>query len=140
MQSFTPLQGAAGGLLIGLSAAFFLLIAGRISGVSGIHDGGLRSPPADGTWRWFYLLGMPLGAGLGALLAPELVARPQLHSSWPLLALAGLLVGFGARLGGGCTSGHGVCGLSRFSIRSIVATGVFMVVAMAVVYVMRHWA
>lgn len=138
MQDFSPISGLIGGLMIGLSAAFFLLASGRISGISGILEGALRAPGETGGWRLAYLAGLPLGTLLVLLLAPDASSRPVLAGSWPLLAVAGLLVGYGARLGGGCTSGHGVCGISRLSLRSIIATGVFMGVAMVVVFLTRH--
>lgn len=137
MQNFTPIGGLVGGLMIGSAAAVFLLLAGRISGISGILEGALRLPFAV-TWRHTYLVGLPLGTSLMLMLAPQVVGRPALPASWALLAIAGLLVGFGARLGGGCTSGHGVCGIPRLSPRSIVATCVFMAVAAAVVFLTRH--
>jgi uncharacterized membrane protein YedE/YeeE len=135
MQNFTPIGGLVGGLMIGTAAALFLLLAGRISGISGILEGALQIPFS---WRHAYLVGLPLGTLLVLVLAPQVVGAPALPASWGLLAISGLLVGFGARLGGGCTSGHGVCGIPRLSPRSIVATGVFMVVAAIVVFLTRH--
>lgn len=140
MQDFTPMSGLIGGLMIGVASAFFLLASGRISGISGILEGALRAPGETGGWRLAFLAGLPLGTLLVLLLAPDASSQPVLAGSWPLLAVAGFLVGYGARLGGGCTSGHGVCGISRLSARSIVATGVFMGVAMAAVFLMRHVA
>jgi uncharacterized membrane protein YedE/YeeE len=121
--------------MIGTAAAVFLLLAGRISGISGILEGALRLPL---TWRHAYLAGLPLGTLLALILVPQVIAAPVLPASWALLAISGLLVGFGARLGGGCTSGHGVCGIARLSPRSIIATGVFMAVAAIVVFLTRH--
>jgi uncharacterized membrane protein YedE/YeeE len=135
MQMFTPVGGLVGGLMIGTAAAVFLLVAGRISGISGILEGALQFPF---TWRHAYLAGLPAGTLLVLMFAPQVVAAPALPASWALLAIAGLLVGFGARLGGGCTSGHGVCGIPRLSPRSIIATCVFMAVAALVVFVTRH--
>jgi uncharacterized protein len=135
MQNFTPMGGLVGGLMIGTAAALFLLLAGRISGISGILEGALRLPFS---WRHAYLAGLPLGALLVVILGPQIVSAPVLPASWGLLALAGFLVGFGARLGGGCTSGHGVCGIPRMSARSILATCVFMTVAALVVFLTRH--
>ena len=135
MQNFTPVGGLVGGLMLGTAAALFLLLAGRISGISGILEGALRLPFS---WRHAYLLGLPLGTLLVLMLAPQVVAAPALPASWALLAISGLLVGFGARVGGGCTSGHGVCGIPRLSPRSIVATCVFMAVAAIVVFLTRH--
>jgi uncharacterized membrane protein YedE/YeeE len=135
MQNFTPIGGLVGGLMLGTAAALFLLLAGRISGISGILEGALRLPL---TWRHAYLVGLPLGTLLVLALVPQVVAAPALPASWALLAISGLLVGFGARLGGGCTSGHGVCGIPRLSPRSILATGVFMAAAAIVVFLTRH--
>jgi uncharacterized membrane protein YedE/YeeE len=135
MQNFTPVGGLVGGLMIGTAAAVFLLVAGRISGIPGILEGALRLPFS---WRHAYLAGLPAGTLLVLMFAPQVVGAPALPASWALLAIAGVLVGFGARLGGGCTSGHGVCGIPRLSPRSIIATCVFMAVAALVVFVTRH--
>ena len=120
-----PLEGLIGGILIGLAAAMMLLGAGRIAGVSGIlaRATGIGTGDMAHTSAWGFLIGLPVGAMTvslaGGFEAPE-------FASWPVLVAAGLLVGFGTRLGSGCTSGHGVCGVSRFSQRSIVATAVFI--------------
>ena len=135
MQNFTPVGGLVGGLMLGTAAALFLLLAGRLSGISGILEGALRLPL---TWRHAYLAGLPLGTLLVLAFAPQIIAAPALPASWALLAVSGLLIGFGARLGGGCTSGHGVCGIPRLSPRSILATGVFMAIAAIVVFLTRH--
>ena len=132
----TYFPALAGGLLIGLSAALLLLLNGRIAGISGLVAG-LGRP---GRRRWTdaaFLLGLVLGPPLFALLAGH---WPQMRiaAGLPVLALAGLLVGFGTRLGSGCTSGHGVCGISRLSIRSLVATITFMAAGFATVFVTRH--
>ncbi|MDP4006477.1 YeeE/YedE family protein [Methylobacterium sp. NEAU K] len=137
MDNFTPISAVTGGLMIGASAALFLLLNGRIAGISGIL-GGLLAPPSRGAgWRLAFLAGLVLAplayVGAGFSLPPATVG-----ASFPLLAVAGLLVGFGARLGAGCTSGHGVCGIGRGSLRSFVATGTFMAVAIATVFVTRH--
>ncbi|MBN8874597.1 MAG: YeeE/YedE family protein [Rhodospirillales bacterium] len=127
----------AGGALIGLAAALLLLLLGRIAGISGIAGALLRRPDADGAWRAAFLLGLVAGPLLEAWLAgraPEI----EIEASVPTLIVAGLLVGFGTRLGSGCTSGHGVCGLARLSPRSIAAVGVFMAAAIATVFVGRH--
>ena len=130
-----PLAGLAGGLLIGLSAALMLLVSGRIAGISGIFaralhlsDGGI---PVAGAWS--FVIGLPIGALLVAVASGASVPD---FLPLPVLAVAGVLVGFGARLGSGCTSGHGVCGMSRFSQRSIVATCVFMATGMITVAMM----
>lgn len=127
----------AGGALIGLATALLLLLDGRIAGVSGILGGTLqRSEPGEWTWRALFLLGLVTGGVVARLVAPQVLGSAA--ASLPTLVIAGLLVGFGTRLSGGCTSGHGVCGIARFSKRSIVATGTFMAVAAAVVLVVRH--
>ncbi|KOX53040.1 YeeE/YedE family protein [Methylobacterium sp.] len=137
MDGFTPLSATLGGLMIGASAAVFLLLNGRVAGISGILGGLLARPSRETGWRIAFLAGLVLAplvyAGLGGSLPPVTVA-----TSFPLLVFAGLLVGFGARLGAGCTSGHGVCGIGRGSPRSLVATGTFMAVAIATVFVTRH--
>jgi uncharacterized membrane protein YedE/YeeE len=129
-------MGLVGGLLIGLASAVMLYFNGKIAGISGILGGALRRWDENSVWRWAFLLGIPLGVLLMTVLrgAPQV----QLQASTPVLVLAGLLVGFGTRLGSGCTSGHGVCGLARLSPRSLVATGVFMVTAALTVFVARH--
>lgn len=136
MSGFTPWSALIGGALIGLAAALLLLLNGRIAGVSGIVGGLLASGNDDRRWRLAFLAGLPLGAWLyGAASGTGL---PAVEASLPLLVAGGLLVGFGTRLGGGCTSGHGVCGISRFSRRSIVATLLFMGSAGVTVFVVRH--
>ncbi|MEE7492056.1 YeeE/YedE family protein [Methylobacterium oryzae] len=137
MNGFTPVSALAGGAMIGASAALFLLLNGRIAGISGIL-GGLLAPPSRETgWRAAFVAGLVLApfayAGLSGRLPPVTVG-----ASFPLLILAGLLVGFGARLGAGCTSGHGVCGLGRGSPRSLAATGTFIAIAVLTVLVARH--
>lgn len=133
---FTPGMALAGGALIGLAAGMFALLNGRIAGISGVLGGLLGAAAGDRTWRLAFLLGLvgaPLVHGLFSAL-PAL----QIDASYGALVLAGLLVGFGARYGSGCTSGHGVCGLSRFSPRSLVATLVFMATGFVTVFVVRH--
>ncbi len=136
MDVFTPVSALVGGAMIGTSAALFLILIGRIAGISGILGGLLAPKPGETRWRAAFLAGLvlaPLVYGLVASLPPVTV-----EASFPLLAVAGLLVGFGARLGSGCTSGHGVCGLGRLSPRSMVATVTFMAVAILTVLVTRH--
>ena len=135
MTHFTPVSAVAGGVLIGLASALLLLSEGRIAGISGITAGLVRG--SESVWRWLFVLGLVLGAVIYGAVGGDLSAI-QIHASWPLLVAGGLLVGFGTRLGSGCTSGHGVCGISRFSVRSIVATLVFMVTAGIVVFVTHH--
>ena len=132
-----PVQGLIGGVLIGLAAALMLLGAGRIAGVSGILARGTRIAEGDmaQTSAWGFLLGLPLGA-LVVRLATDW--QPAVFASWPVLAVAGVLVGFGTRMGSGCTSGHGVCGISRLSQRSMVATASFMAAGIATVFVISR--
>lgn len=126
-----------GGLLIGSAAALYLVVAGRIMGISGLLAGASGIGPCDSRLRPALFL---VGLLAGAWLATRWVGMPDLGltDSWPLLVVGGLLVGYGTRLGSGCTSGHGVCGMARLSSRSLVATGVFMGVAAATVFVVRH--
>ncbi|WP_228893351.1 YeeE/YedE family protein [Pseudoduganella aquatica] len=133
---FTPWTSLAGGVLIGLAAALFVLFNGRIAGISGILGGLLSWPKGDTTWRLAFLAGLvaaPLAYGL-ALPLPEV----QSDAGTAVLVVAGLLVGVGTRYGAGCTSGHGVCGLSRLSPRSLVATLAFMGAGFGTVFVLRH--
>ena len=134
--AFTPWSSLAGGLLIGVAAAALALFNGRIAGISGILGGLLHLPKGDSAWRAAFLLGLiaaPLLYALGFSLP-----RPQIDAAYPGLIIAGLLVGIGTRYGSGCTSGHGVCGLSRLSPRSAVATLAFMGAGFATVFVLRH--
>ncbi len=140
--SFTPWAGLAGGVLIGLAITVWLLLYGRVTGCSGIlHDAVASAPDKAGGWQVFYLAGLVSG-GLLYLTWGDALPGPQftvdLQVSWPWMITAGLLVGFGTRLGHGCTSGHGVCGLARLSPRSLVATLVFMALGFASVFVFRH--
>ena len=140
MDSLPPLVALAGGLLIGTAAALMLLLSGRIAGVSGMAASAVRIADSGPPWRdaAAFVLGLPLGA----LLISQFVRSPEIivTSSVPLLVAAGLLVGFGTRLGNGCTSGHGVCGVGRLSPRSIAATATFMATGIATVSVVRHVA
>lgn len=138
MTSFTPWSALAGGALIGLAAVLLLWCNGRIAGISGIAGGLWFAPGGERAWRWCFLVGLMLGAGAWALVAPTPVL-PRQGFPVSLLLLAGLLVGYGTSLGGGCTSGHGVCGLARLSPRSLVATATFMASAVITTYVVRHW-
>lgn len=126
-----------GGLLIGGSALLLLAASGRIAGVSGIVGGLVKAPAGDRGWRLGFLAGLGLG-GL-ALLVMDPSALPGVSAPWPLVVVAGLLVGFGARQGNGCTSGHGVCGLGRRSLRSLVAVLVFMAAGVVAAQVLRPW-
>lgn len=137
MIAFDPLSATIGGALIGLSAALLMLLTGRIAGISGILAGCLSLGDGDWKWRAAFILGLvvaPLAGGIGGYVLTE----PQLPQSWTVIVIAGLLVGFGSRLGGGCTSGHGVCGVSRLSPRSLTATAIFFVTAIIVVAITRH--
>lgn len=133
---FTPWSSFAGGLLIGLAAAIFLMPNGRIAGISGIVGGLLRPSKGDVGWRMCFILGLVSAAAIFVVTGH----RPniQIDASVPILIIAGLLVGAGTRYGSGCTSGHGVCGLSRLSMRSFVATISFMLAGFATVFVARH--
>jgi uncharacterized protein len=134
---FTPISGLTGGLLIGLAVALTLLLNGRIAGISGIV-GGLVNPKAGDTgWRVAFVIGLPLGA-LGYILVVGGATPVEVLASPPAILIGGLLVGFGTRMGSGCTSGHGLCGLALFSWRSVVATAVFFVVAMLTVFLVGH--
>jgi len=128
----------AGGVLIGIAVAMLLLLRGRVAGISGIVAGVVRPGRGDGHWRALFVAGLVAGGLVARLVDPGAIGA--MVAPLPVLALAGLLVGFGTRLAGGCTSGHGVCGVSRLSPRSIVATGTFMAVAGVVVFFVRHGA
>ena len=135
-QDFTPGASLAGGALIGLAAALFVLLNGRIAGISGVLGGLLRPVRGDVGWRLAFVLGL-VGAPLAYVLFTA-VPLPRIDAGWPALVLAGLLVGVGTRYGAGCTSGHGVCGLSRLSPRSLAATAVFMGAGFVTVFLLRH--
>lgn len=130
MDGFTPLPALAGGALIGLAASALLLLTGRIAGISGIYGGLLRPVAGDLGWRAAFVAGLLLGGAGLALWAPATIAATP-DRSLGATALAGLIVGFGVRMGNGCTSGHGVCGLSRLSGRSLAATLTFMATGVA---------
>jgi uncharacterized protein len=140
--NFTPLASLGGGGLIGLSAGLMFLGLGRIAGISGILGSLLRNEAGDVAWRALFLLGLLAAPGLWLFLVPQglppLPAAPAGPQGWAVIALGGLLVGFGTRLAGGCTSGHGVCGLARLSTRSAVAVLSFMASGGLTVYVARH--
>ncbi|MBB6251761.1 YeeE/YedE family protein [Nitrospirillum iridis] len=137
MSGFTPFAAAAGGVLIGLAAALLWLGIGRIAGISGILGGLATAGRGDRAWRTAFLIGLMAAPVLYALTMGVPARSGLTPSPWRLI-LGGLLVGVGTRLGGGCTSGHGVCGLARFSRRSLAATLTFMVTAMATVFLLRH--
>ncbi|MGO2134084.1 YeeE/YedE family protein [Marinobacter sp.] len=134
--NFTPWTALAGGVLVGLAAAGFLLLNGRIAGISGILGGLLTRSAGDRSWRFAFLAGL-IGAPVLWMLVAQLPPI-EIEAGYPALIIAGLLVGIGTRYGSGCTSGHGVCGLSRFSPRSLAATVSFMFAGFVTVFVIRH--
>ena len=136
--SFTPLSAAIGGVIIGIAVALFALVNGRVAGISGIVGGLVQPTYPDLAWRAAFVAGLLIAPLLyGAMAAlPAIV----IDANYPVLIVAGLLVGAGTRYGAGCTSGHGVCGVSRLSPRSLVATALFMAAGIATVFVTRHLA
>jgi uncharacterized membrane protein YedE/YeeE len=137
--NFTPWMSLGGGILLGIASAVFILINGRILGISGILGGLLAPKTGDIGWRVAFVLGMLAAPVTLSLLTPDdFLSAPRIEAGYVLIVIAGLLVGYGTRLGSGCTSGHGVCGLSRLSPRSLVATGIFMAAGFAIVFVIRH--
>jgi uncharacterized membrane protein YedE/YeeE len=134
--NFTPWSSLAGGILLGVASALFVLMNGRILGISGIVGGLLKPGAKDRSWRLSFVLGMLAAPAVWSLFAAPAAVR--VDASWLLVVVAGLLVGVGTRYGAGCTSGHGVCGLSRLSPRSLVATLAFMAAGFAIVFIVRH--
>lgn len=137
MTNFTPVSALLGGLLIGLASSLLLWLNGRIAGVSGVLGGVLALRPNELLWRVLFLLGLVIGCS-GYLAVTGTTPLPRHGFPVPLLLLSGLLVGFGSARANGCTSGHGVCGLARWSLRSLVATLVFLSVSMGTTFVLRH--
>ncbi|MSP20412.1 MAG: YeeE/YedE family protein [Alphaproteobacteria bacterium] len=137
--NFTPLTAAIGGLLIGLASALLLLLNGRIAGVAGIMSRLLPPSPGDAAWRLWFLGGLVVGGVVWRFASGQAAAEIVFEATWPILTVGGLLVGAGTRVGNGCTSGHGVCGIGRVSPRSIAATLTFMATGALTVYVTRHW-
>ena len=137
MENFTPLSGLIGGIMIGLATTLLLLVNGRIAGISGILGGIFSFTGGETTWRIAFAVGLVAGPFIIFAFDPSAFDL-SIPRSVPLLAVAGLLVGFGTQLGNGCTSGHGVCGLARGSHRSVVATVGFFGAAAATVFVTRH--
>jgi uncharacterized membrane protein YedE/YeeE len=134
---FTPVSGLVGGILIGAAVSMFVLLNGRVAGISGILGGALKPSRGDFAWRIAFLAGLiagPLAVAVANGRVPDIV----MQASDLGLVIAGLLVGFGTQLGGGCTSGHGVCGIARGSPRSLAATATFFAVAAATVFLVRH--
>ena len=139
MTVFAPVSGLIGGALIGLAALMLMLTIGRIAGVSGIALNALVAGDTAGrSWRLAFVLGLPLGALAVAAVGWKDWSGLSFPASLPATVIAGFIVGVGSTLGSGCTSGHGICGLARFSLRSIVATATFMATAAATVFVIRH--
>ena len=137
MTNFSPISSFVGGVLIGLSASGMLLFNGKVAGISGILAGVLRPVKADTLWRTCFIGGLVVGGLILRALVPEAFDFGTVRSMGAL-TVAGLLVGFGTRLGNGCTSGHGVCGVARLSTRSIAATATFLATGAAVVYAVNH--
>ena len=135
-QNFTPWSALAGGAVIGLAAALLVLFNGRIAGISGIIGGLIRPKTGDINWRLAFMLGLIAAPIVWQFFTP--LPNIQIDTSYTLLAIAGLITGIGTRYGAGCTSGHGICGISRISPRSIVATLAFMSTGFVTVYLMRH--
>lgn len=136
MENFTPLNATVGGALIGLSAVTLMALNGRIAGISGVFSGSVFAERGDKAWRGLFVVGLILGPIVWGLVQG---AQPPfvITERWGLIILGGLLVGFGTRLGSGCTSGHGVCGLSRLSPRSMASVALFMGVGMATVAIAK---
>jgi uncharacterized membrane protein YedE/YeeE len=134
--AFTPWASLAGGAIIGIAAAMFILLNGRVAGISGVLGGLLTPMKGDISWRVAFIAGL-VGAPLLYALFTEL-PRPQIDAGYDAVIAAGLLVGIGTRYGSGCTSGHGVCGISRLSVRSLAATAAFMLAGFVTVFVLRH--
>jgi uncharacterized membrane protein YedE/YeeE len=134
--NFTPVSALIGGVMIGLAAAAFALLNGRIAGVSGIVGGLLRPAPGDAAWRAAFVAGLVAAPWVYAAAAR--LPESTIDAAYPVVVIAGLLVGIGARYGSGCTSGHGVCGIARLSRRSLVATACFMAAGFATVYIARQ--
>jgi uncharacterized membrane protein YedE/YeeE len=143
MQHFTPLSAAIGGILIGLAATLLWAVNGRTAGISNIAGQIYPLRNGDTLWKVLFLIGLPVGAWTGFQVGPSLLSEipatlPAVDAPPLTLVIAGLLVGIGTRVGRGCTSGHGICGLARFSRRSITAVATFMAAAMVTVFIVRH--
>jgi uncharacterized membrane protein YedE/YeeE len=136
MAGFTPVSALIGGVILGIVTCALMLTHGRVLGISGIFAGLMHPPDRDGAWRWAFVAGLVVG-GFALVVIDPAVFDWNTGRSIPMVALGGALVGFGTRLGSGCTSGHGLCGLSRFSVRSLVAVCVFMAVGVATATLVR---
>jgi uncharacterized membrane protein YedE/YeeE len=137
LENFTPVSAFSGGVLIGLAATLLLLFNGRIAGISGMMSGLLGTQRTEFFWRLAFLAGIVIGAFIFHIIKPEFY-QPRANFPIWLLALGGILVGFGTRMGNGCTSGHAICGIARLSLRSIVATVTFMATGFIIVFIARH--
>jgi len=137
MDNFTPVSAAIGGALIGLSAVLLMVFTGRIAGISGIFAGLINPQTTDRVWRASFIVGL-IAAPITAAYLGFAVPTPHMPRNYITIVIAGLLVGFGTRLGSGCTSGHGICGIARLSPRSLLATSVFMLAAIVVVALTHH--
>jgi uncharacterized membrane protein YedE/YeeE len=137
LENFTPVSALLGGALIGLSVSLLLLLNGRMAGISGIMNGVFSAPKKEEVWRAIFLVGLVLGAVIFQFITNDSL---QLRENYPVLLMivGGFLVGFGTRMGSGCTSGHGICGIANFSVRSITATITFMASGGMTVYILRH--
>jgi len=137
MENFTPYSSLAGGILLGISASILMYLNGRVAGISGIVAGILNNPSmTEKSWRAAFVVGIIGGAAVYAYFFPVSI-EPREHVTTALLIVGGLVVGFGTAMGGGCTSGHGVCGISRLSLRSITATMAFLIAGIATVYIIK---
>ena len=137
LENFTPYSALFGGVLIGLSASLLLLLNGRMAGISGIMNGLFSSPKREELWRGLFLFGLIAGAACFQFFTDNSLPLRQDYPTWAIIS-GGFLVGMGTRMGSGCTSGHGICGISNFSIRSIIATLTFMASGMVTVFVFKH--
>jgi len=137
VEDLTPLSAMLGGALIGLSVTILLLFNGRMAGISGIMNGLFNSPRDEVIWRFTFLCGLIIGAFIFQLISPDFFVPRQGFPLW-LVAIGGFLVGIGTRLGNGCTSGHGICGIANMSKRSIFSTLTFMTAGMLTVYLIKH--
>ena len=136
---FTPGSSLLGGILLGIAAGALFLNSARILGITGILEGVLKPRSDDAPWRFAFLLGLLAAPLVAKLILPaDFLHAPRIDANWAMVIVAGLLVGFGTRWGAGCTSGHGICGLSRLSVRSLVATLSFMGTGFVTVFVIRH--
>lgn len=137
MENFTPISALLGGALIGISVSLLLLFNGRMAGISGIMNGVFSAPKKEEVWRTLFLVGLIIGAALFQFLTQDSLSAREGYPLW-LIIIGGFLVGFGTRLGSGCTSGHGICGIANFSIRSIGATLTSMASGMLTVFILKH--